>query len=295
MWRISCVIWISLLAGMASLQSQSLAETQALGLAALEREAYSQAESFLKRAAFFQQDSPRAQVQEALGRCYLNLGQPERALDYFDRAFFLYPDEPQAQTRNLLGKAQSLLEKSAYQEALLELYQAPPPKDKASRRRLKFYLGLSHFLSLDYKEAYQAWQPVISQDSLSQARLKQLLLDNPRLERPRPKTAELLSYFLPGLGQFYAGDLKNGLNSFLLNGALIALSVNVATSYGFLDAILSTVPWFQRYYLGGATKAGSIAEKQRAQNRHETLQSVLQLFTTSPGEASINADNAPAP
>lgn len=294
MWRRTCAIWISLLIGASSLQSQSLAETQRMGMAALERGAYTQAEAFLKRAAFFQQDSPRAKVQEALGRCYLELGQPDRALNYFDRAFFLYREDPEAQTRNLLGKAQSLLEKRNYQEALLELYQAPPAARAQDRKRLQFYQGLSLYLSLDFKGAYQAWQPVVPQDSLSQARLSHLLLNNSRLEKPRPKTAETLSYFLPGLGQFYAGDLKNGFNSFLLNGALIALSVNVATTYGFLDAILSTVPWFQRYYLGGATKAGSIAEKQRAQNRRKTLQSVLQLFTTSPGEAAISAENAPA-
>ncbi len=43
----------------------------------------------------------------------------------------------------------------------------------------------------------------------------------------KPKNQILAGYlsFFPGLGQLYAGDYKDALNSFLLNGSLIAVSV----------------------------------------------------------------------
>lgn len=282
MWKVTCALWISLLLGSTGLSAQSLKETQALGFQALEAGRYGQAEAYLKRVAFFQLDSPLARVQEALGRCYLALDQPERAYAYFDRAFFLYQNAPRAQARTMLGKARSLLKNGAYQKALLELYTAPQPPDTAQQRQLLFYLGLTHYLTEEYETAYQEWKPLVRQDSLSQARFYALLHHKKNLQRPRPKTAQTLSYILPGLGQFYAGDVKNGLNSFLLNGALVSLAVRVALRYSYFDAILAVVPWFQRYYLGGATKAKSVAREQRAKNRRQTLEAVLGLFTSPP-------------
>jgi len=280
MWKVTCVLWISLWGS--AVAAQSLQETRELGFQALEQAHYAQAEAYLKRVAFFQQDSPQARVQESLGRCYLALGKPETALAYFDRAFFLYQGKAQAQARTMLGKARSLLQKGAFQEALLELYTAPTPPEASQQRQLQFYLGLTHYLTQEYETAYQEWQPLVQPDSLSQARFYRLLHDEKTLQRPQPKTARILSYLLPGLGQFYAGDFKNGFNSLLLNGTLVTLSVRVAMRYSFLDALLAVIPWFQRYYLGGATKAQAVARKQRSENRRETLEAILGLFTNPP-------------
>ena len=48
-----------------------------------------------------------------------------------------------------------------------------------------------------------------------------------KLNNFKPKKQMLAGYlsFFPGLGQLYAGDYKDSLNAFLLNGSIIALSV----------------------------------------------------------------------
>ena len=88
---------------------------------------------------------------------------------------------------------------------------------------------------------------------------------------------------LPGLGQFYAGDIKNGINSLVINALFVGLFTYSFVTISPIDAYFSVLPWFQRYYKGGYTKAGIIAEqkvkkrrakKRRAKSKKEEEQKV---------------------
>ncbi len=54
-----------------------------------------------------------------------------------------------------------------------------------------------------------------------------------------------------------------------------------AVKYKFIDAILSIMPWYQRYYQGGFNRAEKMAEKKRSINRSNYFNEILKIISTS--------------
>jgi hypothetical protein len=115
-----------------------------------------------------------------------------------------------------------------------------------------------------------------AEDAEGRAELERLMHKAERVSRKSPKTARTLSMFIPGAGQFYAGDLKNGFNSMLLNGLLMYWFVNTGFNYSFLDAAATISPWLFRYYSGGIRRAGEILEKKKEERLREIFNRVLE-------------------
>jgi len=87
-----------------------------------------------------------------------------------------------------------------------------------------------------------------------------------------------MSRIIPGSGQLYAGDIKNGLNSLLLTGGIALLGVHLYNQYSLFDAIMSAFPWFARYYKGGYHKAFEIAYQKRSIRRDRTYKQILKTI-----------------
>ena len=98
------------------------------------------------------------------------------------------------------------------------------------------------------------------------------------IKGPKPKKARILSTFLPGLGQLYAGDIKNGINSFVLTGVLFVLGINTAINLTLLDALMTVAPWFQRYYMGGYNRAENIAAEKFKEKQNRVFLSILSVY-----------------
>jgi hypothetical protein len=80
---------------------------------------------------------------------------------------------------------------------------------------------------------------------------------------------------IPGSGQFYAGDVKNGFNSLLLTGGFVTVGFIIAINYSLLDSFVSVIPWIQRYYIGGIKRSGDIAVDRKLQKQDEIYQEIL--------------------
>jgi hypothetical protein len=70
------------------------------------------------------------------------------------------------------------------------------------------------------------------------------------LKNPNPLFASILSAVLPGSGQVYSGNIKNGFNSFFLIYTLFYVGIYTQ----FLDFVL-VYPLLYRYYFGGIINA----------------------------------------
>jgi hypothetical protein len=55
------------------------------------------------------------------------------------------------------------------------------------------------------------------------------------------------------------------------------LGFNISAKYQPVDAILTILPWYQRYYTGGYGKAEEIARKKRDMKRNEIYIRILKL------------------
>jgi tetratricopeptide (TPR) repeat protein len=209
---------------------------------------------------------------------YLN-NDYETAQKYYGLAFNQTGSDS-LKTELLFNKASCQILNKNYQLALIDLFSV---NDSAEiiEKRLNFYLATCYFGLADFSQAktyFETCMPV--QDTAELARL----FTRKNLLSPSPKTARIMCMIIPGLGQTYSGDLKSGLNSLILTSGLIALAVNIGIRYRPIDAILSVLPWYQRYYTGGYGKAEEIAIRRQQQKRSDIYNKILKLIS----ENSLN-------
>lgn len=207
--------------------------------------------------------------------CYFLMGNYDLAGNYFDFAFYA-SEEDSMQTEAVLGKTRTLMRQELWTLALFELANLSP-ESPDFENTIALYTGLCHFHQNEFEEALTYFNQLLVHDSLARMQATELLTNRRLLYRPNPELARWLS-FVPGTGQFYAGDIKNGLNSLLLNAGLFALGFNIVQNYALVDAVISVLPWLQRYYLGGTEAAERIATSKRQQNRQLALSEVLDLI-----------------
>lgn len=266
--------------------AQGLDSTMALAQRLFKQNQFEQAIYFYERARFFSPQELEAPILFKMGECYRQSDQAETSLAYFDRAYFNSQDEKLKQEA-LLAKVQSLIQLKDFNLALAEIYAANP-QEPLLQQRFHFYEGLCHYTQMNFEQSYHSFIAAAGADSNKVKELVSLYSDTSALFRPRPGLAKKLSFFLPGLGQFYAGDYRNGFNSLALNAAFIALTINVGLTYSTFDALLAVFPWLQRYYIGGTDKAKLIAKNKLLKNRQEFFLEVLEILenekaTASPG------------
>ncbi len=118
-------------------------------------------------------------------------------------------------------------------------------------------------------------------DSAQWVALQPLMQRPRRWRRPNPMTAYVLSLIIPGLGQAYAGEWGEALNSFLLVGGLAAVGGYVAVAYSVFDAA-GIGSWAYRYYMGGAQKAEKLARRRRTLKRKQWYEKVHRVLLATP-------------
>jgi len=128
-------------------------------------------------------------------------------------------------------------------------------KETANQKRAYFILGICQLFQKKWDEAKK---------SLLLSGVEERLLDSiftpedlPR--RLSPSTAEWLSTFIPGAGQIYSGDWRNGINALLLNAGTAYLLINSLLARRIGDALIVYFPLFYRYYSGNRLKTKEIA------------------------------------
>ncbi len=98
------------------------------------------------------------------------------------------------------------------------------------------------------------------------------------LKLKKPRLAGLLSALVPGLGQLYAGYTKEALNSFALNGTLIAGLVITSVNYTWIDGVLAFGTWLPRYYVGGINLASKLAKQKNLDKKNRLFQERVSLI-----------------
>ncbi|MBK7094836.1 MAG: hypothetical protein IPH57_07275 [Saprospiraceae bacterium] len=174
----------------------------------------------------------------------------------------------------LLKKAFCQMRSKNYHYATIDLLSIND-QNKIFEKRLNFYLGTCYFGMEDFDQSKQHFGLCVSPES----KLKlEKLFSKKNLYSPSPKKARILSLIIPGFGQFYSGYFKDGVNSFLLSASLIAIGINSALVYDPLYAIVSVLPWYQRYFTGGYTRAEAMAVQKRQNNRNEIYNKIIVLI-----------------
>jgi tetratricopeptide (TPR) repeat protein len=232
-----------------------------------------------QRIAYFSEHKNDPGLLLRIADCFFETGDIGRSLEYYDHSYYSQENDS-LQTEILFRKATCYLKTHNYQLALIDLLSLNAPSDAWYYRKLNFFLGIAWFGCEDFTQSETCFCKSAT-DSTVAGQIHGLFADHKTFTRPDPKTASWLSVFFPGAGQLYAGELGEGVNSLLLTGSLVGLGILLAYYTSPLDAILTILPWFQRYYQGGIVRAGNLAKKKRAEQLSSTFDQTLILLSRS--------------
>ena len=216
------------------------------------------------------------------------------ANDQFNQATYFYQlsyntaKNDSLKNEILLNKVQCYLLWGKFDQSLVELVNLPDSLNEYFNNKRNFYYAVTYFGLEKFNDSETHFLKLIDDsNAIAKEEIKRLFKKKKNLYRPKPKTARTLSKIIPGSGQIYSGDVKNGLNSLLLTGGFATLGVYMSQELTYLDAILTTLPWFLRYRKGGFTKAYDIAHNKRAIHRNNTYKKILEIVE----ESKIKDDN----
>lgn len=240
-------------------------------------QAQSQYEAAVKayeRVIFFDsQQQFQAESYRQLGHCAEALGRYKQADRYLNFAYYLITD-PLIQREIQFQQIRVRLLQQDFVGAQEELWVLGA---LTSGERGTYHLY--GFVAAFGLGAYDSAQEhidffVADSDSLNQV-VSELFAQNLKVSKISARKAKVLSIILPGLGQFYAGEVKAGLNSLGLTAGILLLGIQVGLRSSALDAIFSIVPWFTRYYQGGYQRAAEMAIQKQVRRRAEIYQELL--------------------
>jgi tetratricopeptide (TPR) repeat protein len=241
---------------------------------------YSLALKEYQRFLFFDHgDDP--EVFDHIGSCFENLKQFDQAAQFYDKAFFSYSDH-HLKYKALFSKIENMIYMKDYALALADILSMSDSIVGNDYYKKEFLTGICYFGMEDFSNAKNSFINCIeTTDTATRKKTEQIFCNRKNFYSPNPKTASVLSMCFPGIGQFYAGDIRNGVNSVLLTSALALLGVRIGIHQTFYDAFFTVMPWFQRYYQGGYIRAESIAIQKRAIHRSKAYQQTIDLIANS--------------
>ncbi len=251
---------------------QTISDSKKFADQLYETKSYQNALEVYNRVLFF--DTTQifaADIYPKIAFAYYQTEQYSQANAFYDLAYNLVENK---ETKNayLFKKISGYLIQQQYEYAEIDYLSLDSAHILPSQIKEKiFFDGVINFSKGEYQKAKKSFL-VLTQDS---AAVERLFRKNDKVSKISPKKAKNLSRVVPGLGQLYVGDVKNGLNSMLLTGGLLALGVRASIVNNFVDASFAVGPWLQRYYKGGYTKAEAIAKAKILERRFKIYNQIL--------------------
>jgi len=224
---------------------------------------------------------PEPEVLKAIADCYSKLENYEKAADYYEKAFFS-TSSVSFRLDVLFKKSECKINLKEFGIALIDLLSYSDSIDNESLYKLNFYCGICYFGMDNFLTAEEYFLKALGPDHETEAgQIQQIFENRKSFYSPNPLTAYVMSGFLPGLGQFYSGDIKNGINSMLLTTFLAGVGIRIAVYQTVMDAVFTVLPWFQRYYMGGMVRAEGIAIDKRSRRRSSAFNEIIEVIASA--------------
>ena len=233
---------------------------------------YETAIKYYQRVSYFGGNYRITDCYISTADCYFLINDFRQAENFYELAYFSTENDS-IKDLVLLSRSAIFIYEKKYLEALQELFNTSD--DKNILRTKNIYLATAYYGLNRFSESEDALLK-IENDSLVRNNLHKLFSKAIRVQKRNPKTARILSMMLPGLGQFYSGDIRDGINSLLITSAFMYLTLNTAIQYSLLEAT-SVLPWFSRYYMGGFKRAESIAVNRIEEKQYLLFTQIMKL------------------
>ena len=226
-----------------------------------------------RRAYFFAGSELKSQLGGKIADCYLILNDFKMARSFYDSVMFYSKNDSQRISCEF-QKILCFMKENNFGYALIKLNNLEVEDEIQLQRRKNLYQGICYFGMEQYDSSHLHFLKTIpSTDTLGKLQLQKMYENTKMLKRPNPCLAILFSIIVPGAGQIYSGDLKDGLNSALLLGGLFYLG-----SSGSLSSFIAIMPFFYRYYMGGIMNAKQIADKRKKEKQYYYYTNLMQIL-----------------
>jgi len=256
----------------------SISQTQIspLDLARLysEEKNYNSAILEYKRYLFFNKQSNNSTtVLLELYKSYQAIEDWQNAFSTLEKAY-LSTDDDSLKDRIYIDKAILLISKGEIQRSEIILTKISTfTKYEQIKRESYYWLGLGHLYSYKWSAAKNNMKKYYG--ASYNHYLDSIFINSNKLDIKSPQRARLFSLFIPGLGQIYSKDYKNGMNSLILNSLTSYFLFNSIIDKKYWDALIIYYTPFERYYWGSSRNAELIANNYNQKISKQFAESVF--------------------
>ncbi len=232
-----------------------------------------------KRLLFEQPDTELKDLADyRIAQSYYYQDKGELAQLLFKEFAAIHPRSPfRFQSQLMLG--QLYFDAGAYSIARTTLFELLHMSDDAAVAAMAHYLrGWCYIHTTDWNKAIAELRrvDVPEADAILMEKAQRVagtLLAETPLSVKSPQMAAWLSTFVPGSGQFYVGNLKEGLIATAVSGTFIYLAADAIRERRYVDCVgISLVGW--RFYWGNRTEARRLASEYNRHREQELIQTL---------------------
>ena len=261
--------------GIWSVFSQNVHQVKSFSDEQFEKGNYALALKEYQRVQLFDTEDLYTDIYYKVASIYYLQNDYDKAIEYFNFAWRSEPNDS-ARIEIALKKAFCNFKQSNYFAALNELFDIPETNTRYFENKKNLYFAISYFGLNNFDAANYHFSQIVNPEI--QAEIAEVFTDFIRFKKKyRPEKVEMMSLFLPGLGQMFVGDYSSGLNSILLLTAVSFYAAYTASSYGLIDGALVLSSWFYRYYMGGSMKAKMAADEKLIEEKIRVYAELISL------------------
>jgi len=185
-----------------------------------------------------------------IGQSYKNQKKWPEAIENIKESTFYINDSLKGLRMIEIGLI--LLASGDYSRAEYELIRvARFNRSELVKNKATFFLGICNLYNFDWESSRERFKQYYAlKDSSLISKIDSIFNETTALKYKSAKLAKWMSTFIPGSGQVYGKDYRNGLNAFILNSLTTYLFVNSLINLQIKDALTLNVTLFERYYRG---------------------------------------------
>ena len=242
---------------------------------------HSEAITEYKRFIFFNPESDHTgDALYGMGLAYRAMRNWQGAINAL-KASVSATEDPRVSGQRRVILATTLIATGNYSLARLELLKVSEfGKYPSLRLRSLYFEGIAALYGFEWDVAGKAFGKFYSDYAQGEwaGRTKEIELSllEARESYKSAALAKFLSTILPGTGQMYAGDWRDGLNALTLNGLIIGLIANAVYRKDYLGAaLISSIS--VRYYKGNIYRAETDVRKHNESANRKNAAKILSL------------------
>ena len=247
-------------------------------------QSYDESITEYKRFLFFNPDD------EHNGYAYYKIGLAYRAGHHWEKAVealktsIKLTDNGKLRDERTIELGITLIASGNYSLAQLELLKVSEFSQYQFMKREAYYFqGVTYLYMYNWEGALRAFETYYANsseqgNSEEAKKINDLLIEAQHLPYKSVTLAKTFSTVLPGTGQIYASDWRNGLNAMAINSLTAGILLNAVIKKKYQDAALIFLFLFQRYYLGNRYQAAESVKKYNDKLNRQHAQKIISIL-----------------